>query len=113
MIAGGILKVCKLVNTAEKGHKPVYELQEKDRYFYSKKSLSVNRSHFARQDGITVDNAVRCHNVLSDQFEVNEYVILDDANNTQMQITDVNDYPDLNVTDLTLKKVNDFYDVIS
>lgn len=111
MIPGGILKVCKLVNTAEKGCTPVYSLEEKASYFYSKKSLSVNRSHFSRQDGIKIDNIVRCHNVLSDQFEVDEYVILDD--NTQMQIIDVNDYPDLNVTDLTLKKVNDFYDVIS
>lgn len=111
MIAGGILKVCKLVNTADKGFKPVYELEEKARYFYSKKSLSVNRSHFARQDGITIDNIVRCHNVLADQFETDEYVVLD--NGIQMQITDVNDYPDLNVTDLTLKKVNDLYDVIS
>lgn len=113
MIPGGILKVCKLVNTAEKGYTPVYSLEEKASYFYSKKSLSVNRSHFARQDGIKIDNIVRCHNVLSDQFEVDEYVILDDNTQTQMQIIDVNDYPDLNVTDLTLKKVNDFYDVIS
>lgn len=111
MTPAGILKLCMLINTADKGNKPEYRLTELARYYYSDKSLGINRSHFARQDGIQIDDVVRCHNCRGSEFEIGAYVILDDGR--QMQISDVNDFPDIDMTDLTLKRVNNYYDVTS
>lgn len=111
MMPQGILKLCKLVNTANKGKMPVYQLQQTATYFYSERELGITRSHFARQDGITIDLLVRCHIAKASDFTVDEYVVLDDGI-TQMQITDINNLPDITAVDLTLKKVNDNYNVI-
>jgi len=109
MRAGGILHVCKLVNTAAKTLKPVYELQSLNIFYYDNKNLGMTRAHFARQDGIIIDKIVRCYNCSNSDFSEGEYVVLDDGE--QMQITDVNEIVDLDCVDLSLKKVNNFYAV--
>ena len=119
MMDAGLVHICTLVNAAEAGDMPKYELQIEDTLQFEERNYYIDRIYEANGATERYDMLIRVWRVSA---KIGQYALLTDyegqenADGDQYQIEDVRnttDYRGLKVTDLTLKKVNELYEVIT
>ena len=104
----GLLKVCRLQNTAQNGDMPTESIVVIEECYYSIIGASTQRVYLALGADHRFDKLVRCHNTLTPK--TGDYVILEDG--TQYQIDIAKEVVGQDDMDLTLVKLEDYYDVI-
>lgn len=127
MFDSGVLYICDLVDTAEKGDAPKQQLKRKNKFWFEQRYIGVNRQYLAKGVQEQIDLLVRIHDY--QDVSVGQYVVL--GNGDQFRITMVNkgyesmEYTrmadkhyyktarivGLNYTELTLQRMEDNYDV--
>lgn len=104
----GILKLCDLVNTADRGQMPVNRLVPFATAYYSERSVSFQRVYQAMGAQKRIDALVRCWNTLPP--ENGKYAVLKDGK--QYRIAMVQKIVDMDAVDLTLERLETDYDVM-
>ena len=106
----GILRLCKLKETAPNAAMPKEELEEKLKAFFGVRTVGYGRYYAAIGVNQRVDMLIRSWYM--PEAEVGMYVVLESG--SQYRIDNVQhliDDDDLRVTDLTLQKMEALYDI--
>lgn len=106
----GVLFVCNLINKAENGRKPEYQLRYVGKYWYGERTVGYGRFYDAMGVNEQIDMLVRIHHTRD--VRIGMYAVL--GNGEQFRITNVQmvlDDDGLRYTDLSLSRVEDYYSV--
>ena len=110
MMDAGILWICNLENTAEKGDMPRERLVKSSRHFYEERTVGITRYYAAKQANIRADAVVR---IWYQQVNVDQYIILQGGKQYRIaQVQHLLNDDGLRVTDITLEAINKNYDCI-
>lgn len=127
MFDSGVLYVCDLVDTAEKGDAPKQKLKRKNKFWFERRYVGVTRQYLAKGVQEQIDLLVRIHDFQN--VSIGQYVVL--GNGDQYRVTMVNQGNEmmeytrmvnqkyyktarivgLNYTELTLQRMVTNYDV--
>lgn len=110
MLDSGVLKIYRLVNVAENGFKPVYNLEFVSEEFYEERTIGVTRYYAALGANERIDMVAR----IWENRNIGVDYIASTEQNEQYRITLVQHTTDddgLRVSDLTLERIGNLYDV--
>lgn len=104
----GIVKLCELTKTSERGLMPVEKLVAKDEPYYSKVTVGVTRQYAALGASKAFDGVIKVWNypTLPDGVK---YAVLEDGK--QYRIDFARELVDEDALELTLVRLGDNYDV--
>lgn len=113
ILEDGILYICRLVNTAEPGRKPVPQLQKIDRCWFQERTIGLNREYLAKGVNERVDLYVYIHK--NDKVRIGMYAML--GNGEQFRINSVHrvieENTNLLYTTMEMQRLDTNYDVIA
>lgn len=110
MFDDGLLQLCSLDETAERGAMPAPHLRPLCEVYYAQRAIGYNRFYAAMGANQQIDLIVRTWHL--PEARIGMYAVLEDKN--QYRIDNVQHLLDdagLRVTDLTLSRLEDLYDV--
>lgn len=110
MFDDGLLQLCSLDETAERGAMPAPRLRPLCEAYYATRTIGYNRFYAAMGANQQIDLIVRTWYL--PEARIGMYAVLEDE--TQYRIDNVQHLLDddgLRVTDLTMSRLEDFYDV--
>lgn len=117
LLDSGIVSICNLVNKAEVGDMPKYELEEKFKQYFGERSIGLTRSYLAKGADEQVDMVIRIWNE-GNRPKIGQYAVLtayeyqEGKKGDQYCITLVQPTTDddgLKVFDLTLQRLEENY----
>lgn len=124
----GVVFICKLVNVADKGDMPIFQLQKVKKFLFENRYLGYGRAYAAQGINQHIDRLIRVHQDLG--IEAGDYAVL--GNGEQFRIDLVSHGQEvfertkmvdskyyrqpkivgLKYSELTLSKTEDNYDVV-
>lgn len=130
MFDSGTLFICDLVNQTENGSMPKEVLHKKQKHWFERRTIGINRQYLAKGVNETIDLLVRIHR--DENIEIGQYVLL--GNGDQFHIDMITHGYDLismtrmdkgnfwhgyrtanltqlDYTELTLSKVENYYEL--
>ena len=116
----GIVKICELVDSSEKGQMPKEKLNILRSHLFEERTVGYNRQYAAMGVNERVDYLIRIWR--DAQVHIGQYALLTDyegqvnENGDQYRINNVQhvfDDDGLKVTDLSLYRMDDLYDCIN
>lgn len=127
MFDSGVLYVCDLVDDADKGDAPRQVLKKRNKFWFERRFVGVNRQYLAKGVQERIDLLVRIHDFQN--VNVGQYVMLGNGDQYRvMNVSQGNEMMEytrmvnqkyyktarivgLNYTELTLARMEDNYDV--
>lgn len=106
---GGILTICELVNTAEAGAMPAWQLKPRSRHYYGERTVGYGRQYAAKGVNEQVDILVR---VWRDKnIRIGMYAIVGNEQYRLNNVQHLLDEDGLQITDLSLQRLGENYDI--
>lgn len=110
MYDAGEITLCRLVNTAEAGDMPKYELSPVTTQDYEERYLSYSRQYAAKGVNEQIDLQIRIWDE-DVRPEIGMYAVIDDEQYRVTNTTTALDVDGLRVYDLSLSRLEEKYDV--
>lgn len=105
----GILCICKTVNGAKPGEKPVIKLEEKDKYYYGYDTLGFQRYYTAKQAQEQIECVVNVPGW--NDIEATDICVLENGKQYRISLVQpMKDTDGLKMTKLSLERISEEYD---
>lgn len=106
----GVVTICSVKNTAQKGDLPQEVLEKRYRLHYEEKTVGINRYWSAYQNDVKIERLIRCHKL--PDVTTSDIAVLE--NGTQYRIKQIQ-YPEdapIPVMALSLERIGNQYGFI-
>lgn len=108
----GLLKICKVENTATAGFMPTEKLVVLETAYYKKRTVGYNRLYAAMGANQSISMLVRCFNTSVPTYSEQLYVIFHNENtDNQYMVTAIQEIIEEDAVDLTLSRLEEYYDI--